>query len=212
MILLHELASWCVGWLDCGSRTIVARHPTSLPGATHANNGGKLFLLGAKTLAAFLFTQPLCLGKRVAMELIAITPAGTTVTPIEQIPNIAREVMKSSAAMYRTTGCQPPWIGYLAVDGAGCVGTCAFKSPPLEGRVEIAYFTFPGNEGRGVATAMVKALIELAKRASSSIRIFAQTLPQPNASTRVLEKLGFERTAEIDHPEDGKVWEWELRA
>jgi RimJ/RimL family protein N-acetyltransferase len=80
----------------------------------------------------------------------------------------------------------------------------------MDGRVEIAYFTFPGNEGRGIATAMAKALLGLAKRASPMIRIYAQTLPQHSASTRVLEKLGFQQTVEVDHPEDGKVWEWEL--
>ncbi len=144
------------------------------------------------------------------MELIAITPEGTTASPIGQIPDFARDVMKSAAEMYDTAGYQPPWTGYLAVDGAGCVGACAFKTPPVGGRVEIAYFTFPGNEGRGMATAMAKALLGLAKRASPLIRIYAQTLPQAGASTRVLEKLGFEQTAEVDHPEDGKVWEWEL--
>jgi RimJ/RimL family protein N-acetyltransferase len=144
------------------------------------------------------------------VELIAITPEGTTASPIAQIPDIARDVMKSAAELYHAAGYQPPWTGYLAVAGANCVGACAFKSPPVDGRVEIAYFTFPGNEGRGMATAMAKALLGLAKRASPLIRIYAQTLPQAGASTRVLEKLGFEQTAEVDHPADGKVWEWEL--
>jgi RimJ/RimL family protein N-acetyltransferase len=144
------------------------------------------------------------------VKLIEMTPEGTIASPIGQVPDIAREVMKSSAAMYHIAGYQPPWIGYLALDGASYVGACAFKTPPVDGRVEIAYFTFPGNEGRGVATSMARALIILAKRASPMIRIYAQTLPQYSASTRVLQKLGFEQTAEVDHPEDGKVWEWEL--
>lgn len=42
------------------------------------------------------------------------------------------------------------------------------------------------------------------------IRIYVQVLPQQSASTRVLQELGFEQTVEVDHPEDGKVWGWEL--
>ncbi len=60
MMWLHELA--CGGLFGLRFTNLVARHPTSLPDATHANNGGKLLLLGAKTPAAFHFTQPFCLG------------------------------------------------------------------------------------------------------------------------------------------------------
>jgi RimJ/RimL family protein N-acetyltransferase len=39
--------------------------------------------------------------------------------------------------------------------------------------------------------------------------IQAHTLPEQNASTRVLEKCGFTFTGEIIHPADGPVWRWE---
>ncbi len=39
----------------------------------------------------------------------------------------------------------------------------------------------------------------------------AQTLPEKNASTRILEKLGFSFMGPVQHPEDGEVWEWRLR-
>lgn len=42
------------------------------------------------------------------------------------------------------------------------VGTCGFKSSPDQGRVEIAYFTFPDFEGRGLATAMAGELLAIA--------------------------------------------------
>ena len=144
------------------------------------------------------------------MELIEITKDGSPAGAINGLSEITTDVMKSTAEMYKKTGYQPPWVGYLAVDRTNCVGTCAFKTLPVKGRVEIAYFTFPGNEGRGVATSMAKKLIELAVLECPTVRIFAQTLPEHNASTRVLENLGFRQTVEIDHPEDGRVWEWEL--
>jgi len=37
----------------------------------------------------------------------------------------------------------------------------------------------------------------------------AHPLPQPNASTRVLTKCGFQRIGEVIDPEDGLVWRWE---
>jgi RimJ/RimL family protein N-acetyltransferase len=40
--------------------------------------------------------------------------------------------------------------------------------------------------------------------------VAAQTLPERNASHRVLEKLGFEAVETVDHPEDGMVLEWQL--
>jgi RimJ/RimL family protein N-acetyltransferase len=45
----------------------------------------------------------------------------------------------------------------------------------------------------------------------SAVRIVrAHTLPQANASTRVLEKCGFAHAGAIDDPEDGWVWRWDL--
>jgi RimJ/RimL family protein N-acetyltransferase len=104
-----------------------------------------------------------------------------------------------------------PWGAYLVadVDTREVVGTCAFKDAPnAEGEVEIAYHTYPGFEGRGYARAMATRLVDIAKSAK---RVVAHTLPQQNASTRVLERLGFARTAEV-RAEDEVVWRWELGA
>lgn len=108
---------------------------------------------------------------------------------------------------------ETPWGGYLAIDDDSgvVIGTCAFKSPPAEdATVEIAYFTFPAYEGKGYATAMAGKLIEAASRAPEVRRIIARTLPEPNASTRVLEKVGMRFAGEVVDPEDGRVWEWEI--
>ena len=146
------------------------------------------------------------------MELIEIMKDGATARKLEGLPEIAADVLRATAAMYNTTGYEPPWVGYLALDGDDCVGTCAFKTPPANGRVEIAYFTFPGHEGRGIATWMAERLIGLAGRVAPGIRLYAQTLPCRNASTHILEKLGFTKIAAVEHPEDGIVWEWERSA
>lgn len=146
------------------------------------------------------------------MELVEITEQAVPARLIANLPDIARQVMKSTAEMYRSTGFQPPWIGYLALEDGGCVGTCAFKSAPRNNEVELAYFTFSGEEGRGVATRMAAQLIQIARSAMPGLVISAQTLPEENASNAILKKLGFAFSGEQYHPEDGKVWEWKLQA
>ncbi len=125
---------------------------------------------------------------------------------------LVREVARQTQALVERQGEQNPWGGYLAIDPATrtVVGTCAYKGPPgRDGVVEIAYFTFPEHEGQGYATAMGSELRALAAGATIVKTVRAHTLPQHNASCRVLEKLGFSRIGEVVDPEDGPVWRWE---
>jgi RimJ/RimL family protein N-acetyltransferase len=75
------------------------------------------------------------------------------------------------------------------------------------GEVEIAYYTFPHREGRGIATAMVNELTQRASRCVS--RVIAHTLPIENASAKVLRRCGYQRAGEVIDPEDGLVWRWQ---
>lgn len=140
--------------------------------------------------------------------LVPIPEAGFPVLQGTSLPPEAREVIELNQSIYQKGGYQEPWIGYLAVEENQCVGTCAFKSPPSDGRVEIAYFTFPGYEGKGVGGRMATALVKRARATDSSIILFAQTLPRENPSTKILKRLGFAWDREVEHPDDGKVWEW----
>ncbi|MFS8086008.1 MAG: GNAT family N-acetyltransferase [Acidobacteriota bacterium] len=144
------------------------------------------------------------------MDLIAITENGEIETPLPSAPPLAAQVIEATTRLYRAVGYEPPWIGYLASESGTCVGTCGFKSPPRSNRVEIAYFTFPGHESGGVATRMASELIRFAREKMPGVRVAAQTLPEENASTSVLKKLGFRLVETIEHPEDGLVWEWQL--
>lgn len=144
------------------------------------------------------------------LSLVPINRDGTPRDHAGGLNPVAREVMGATVGLYKAAGFQEPWIGYLAVEDGIPVGACGFKSPPREGRVEIAYFTFPGHEGRGVASAMAAGLVAVARRHESAVVVAAQTLPARNASHRVLEKLGFRQVGIIEHPEDGSVWEWQL--
>ncbi len=143
------------------------------------------------------------------IRLIEIGPDGR---PVEELtlPEVARSVSEASVGVYQKTGFVRPWVGYLAEQDGRAVGTCAFKSPPQQGRVEIAYFTFPEYEGKGVATRMARQLVQIARDADSGVGIVAQTLPHENASTSVLRKLGFRRVGTAHDDEAGEVWEWAL--
>jgi len=68
--------------------------------------------------------------------------------------------------------------GYLVLETDTIVGTCAFRSPPRSGEVEIAYFTFPEFEGRGFTTEMARHLIHIVKNTQPGTRIFTLTLPE----------------------------------
>ena len=144
-----------------------------------------------------------------SVSLIQIDRDGTPHGYAGTLPEVAHEVLRATVELYGTVGFEEPWIGYLALAEGTPVGTCAFKSLPHDGRVEIAYFTFPDFEGRGFATAMAAELLAIARR-DRSVVVAAQTLPERNASHRVLEKLGFRHVETLEHPEDGTVWEWRL--
>jgi [ribosomal protein S5]-alanine N-acetyltransferase len=146
---------------------------------------------------------------------LAADPAAalaTLCTNAAEVAETARQVAGATSAMLARSGARRPWIGYLArraADGA-VVGTWAFKAPPADGAVEIAYFTFPGHERRGCATAMAGALVALAFGEPAVARVVAHTLPGEGPSTRVLRRHGFRLEGAVRDEEDGEVWRWSL--
>ena len=144
------------------------------------------------------------------IALFAIGRRGSLPRDIGPLPDEAAEALAAMSGLYEVSGFTKPWIGYVAVAETVPVGICGFKSPPENGRVEIAYFTFPKFEGRGVATLMAAKLAVLASTADPDVVIAAQTLPTRGPSHRILEKLGFRHVETVDHADDGSVFEWHL--
>jgi RimJ/RimL family protein N-acetyltransferase len=145
------------------------------------------------------------------LKLVEIKNGAGNLPATHEADDLLRSVVEAMIGVYQNSGFVRPWIGYVAIKDDVVVGTCAFKSPPTDGRVEIAYFTFPDNEGLGIATGMASELIRIARHEDAGLIVFAQTLPEENASTTILKKLGFQFSGAVQHPEDGTVWEWELR-
>jgi len=144
------------------------------------------------------------------VQLLPIDPSGTVSIPMESFPDALRKNCEMTATFYKTVGFAPPWVGYVALSDGKPVGLGAFKGAPRNNRTEIAYFTLPEFEGRGFATASARELIRIAREANPTIVLTAQTLPVPNASNTLLQKLGFVFQGMLVHPEDGEVWEWQL--
>src|SRR5215203_2887875 len=89
------------------------------------------------------------------------------------------------------------------------VGWGGFKGPPTRETVEIGYEIAESRQGRGLATAAARAMVEDAFADERVTRVIAHTLPEHNASTRVLEKLGFRLDGEAE--ENGRrVWRFAL--
>ncbi|WP_428664263.1 GNAT family N-acetyltransferase [Runella sp.] len=112
---------------------------------------------------------------------------------------------------FNRIGYTPPWIGYYAQLNGKLVGSCAFKGAPKNGKVEIAYGTFPAYQKQGVAAEMCRQLVRLSLKTDPSVIITARTLPEESFSTKVLRKNGFKCLGIVWDEEDGDVWEWEFQ-
>jgi RimJ/RimL family protein N-acetyltransferase len=110
-----------------------------------------------------------------------------------------------------------PWrFGFAVVHTAQnlVIGLCGFTGTHRsDGIVEIAYSIAPDYQGKGYAMEVAQALVEFASRDARVRTIRAHTLPEKNASTRILEKCGFQKAGETIDPEtSAAVWRWEKPA
>ena len=106
------------------------------------------------------------------------------------------------------------WWTYLPIHKRDneLVGSGGFKGRPTpDGTVEIGYEIAPRHRNKGLATEMTKGLVGIAFKNKRVRSVIAHTLGQENASTRVLQKCGFAMVDEINDPDDGLIWKWELK-
>lgn len=126
---------------------------------------------------------------------------------------VSGEVSPAWLEQLRGSRAADPWVhgfGLVEKRSGKLVGTAGFKGPPDEhGVVEIAYAIVPSCRGRGYATEAAAVLVAWAFADERVRTVRAHTLPEANASTRVLAKCGFARVGEVVDPEDGIIWRWE---
>jgi ribosomal-protein-alanine N-acetyltransferase len=97
---------------------------------------------------------------------------------------------------------------FLAGEPRALVGWGGFKGAPQDGVVEVGYEITERHRNRGLATAAVAAMLDEAFADPEVRAVIAHTLPEPNASTRVLEKSGFARDGEAADDDGSAVWRW----
>ena len=128
-------------------------------------------------------------------------------------PAMKEEVSSEWLEQFANATSVDPWIhGFSVVHlkSGIVVGSAGFKGPPTaDGVVEIAYVIEADHQGRGYATEVAEALTGYAFISEKVHIVRAHTLPESNASTRVLTKCGFQQIGEVNDPEDGLVWRWE---
>lgn len=104
------------------------------------------------------------------------------------------------------------WWTYWFVhpQDATLIGLGGFKGAPDDSAVEIGYALAPSYRGRGLATEAGEAMIGFARADGQVDRVLAHTMPEANASTAVLTRLGFAHRGTVIDPEDGELWRWSL--
>jgi ribosomal-protein-alanine N-acetyltransferase len=126
---------------------------------------------------------------------------------------VSDEVSPQWLERLRSAAGPDPWVFGFAVihrEDQCVIGAASFKGPPDDdGVVEIAYGIVPAYQGQGYATEAATALVAFAAERVDVCTIRAHTMPDGNASMRVLVKSGFQLVGDVIDPEDGLVCRWE---
>lgn len=127
---------------------------------------------------------------------------------------IGPDVSAAFLEQLKTSTETDPWrdgFGVVHLADNVVIGLCSYGGPPGdEGTVEISYGISPAYQGRGYATEAAQLLIDRALASGQVKLLCAHTLPERNASARVLEKCGLRFAGERVDPKDGLIWRWEL--
>jgi [ribosomal protein S5]-alanine N-acetyltransferase len=111
-------------------------------------------------------------------------------------------------------GHPPPWsTTFLIVNDetTRIVGGCGFKAAPQHGRVEVGCAVAPAAQGKGAATAALELLVHRAFDAGAT-EVLAEVAPGNDASTRVVQKVGFSQTGGRVDDDNEYVIQWIRRS
>jgi RimJ/RimL family protein N-acetyltransferase len=106
-----------------------------------------------------------------------------------------------------------PWWTHLFIEreAASLVGAGGYTGRPSpDGVVEIGYEIAPEFRGRALAVEAAQGLLDHAFTDPAVSAVIAHTRPESNASTRVLEKIGFRRVDDVEDREEGTLWRWRV--
>jgi len=113
----------------------------------------------------------------------------------------------------KSAGVDLTWGAYLYIHRAdnALIGMGGYKgAPDTQGMVEIGYGVAPAYRGQGYATEAARGLTDAAFQDERVGKVWAHTLAEINASAQVLTKCGLTKIGELDDPDDGRIWRWEI--
>ena len=125
----------------------------------------------------------------------------------------ARAAMRPASDYLKAHPSALGWWTYLFIHKPDntLIGLGGFKGEvDAEGMVEIGYEIAPSYRRRGLASEASEGMIDYAFAQPAIKRVDAHTLPERNASTGVLEKVGMKFLGAVHDPGDGEVWHWSL--
>ena len=128
------------------------------------------------------------------------------------------DALERMCALYRDGPSQKPWgVLFFVLNEPTAmtrimIGWGGYKGAPSDdGEVEIGYAIAPAFRGRGLATLAAKTMIGRAYETPRVTTILAHTLMEKNASTRILENVGFVFVGVVEEDGHGEVWRWRLQ-
>jgi [ribosomal protein S5]-alanine N-acetyltransferase len=116
----------------------------------------------------------------------------------------------SRALELAAAGHPLPWATTFLIvndEDARIVGGCGFKTVPKLGRVEVGYGVAPSAQRRGAASEALQLLVHRAFDAGAT-EVLAEVAPTNHASTRVVQKAGFEKIGSRVDNENECVVQW----
>jgi RimJ/RimL family protein N-acetyltransferase len=124
----------------------------------------------------------------------------------------AQDAITRSGSYLEANPASADWWMHAIIHEADnqLIGTGGYKGEPAGGMVEIGYELAPAWRGQGLATEAAQGLIDHAFARPDVDHVLAHTLPDANASTRVLKRLGMRFDGEVHDPDDGDIWRWRL--
>jgi RimJ/RimL family protein N-acetyltransferase len=107
-------------------------------------------------------------------------------------PEMLRAFLREQLPALRTQGLMSPYVIIDAESGAILGGAALHHFDPTRDVIEIGYWLLVPARGQGVATRVVRAMVDHAL-ANGILRVEAHVRVGNTPSERVLERLGFER-------------------
>lgn len=132
------------------------------------------------------------------------------------VPKKWTEFRDTFTPSYHRWKAHPPlrdWWVYLIihVQDNMLIGSCGYKGEPdSNGMVEIGYEIITPYREKGLGTETAKGLLDHAFQHASVRKVIAHTMAEENASGHILEKLGFAQTQDVNDPDEGQLWRWEI--